>query len=63
MAIEVISVTAEYPQDGGWTALLQGWHSCASVCHRPFILSLDAQILTKAYFYASHWMEAQVFAH
>ena len=24
----------------------QGWHSCASACHRPFIFSLDAQVST-----------------
>ena len=26
-----------------WT---QGWHSCTSVCHRPFMFSLNAQVLS-----------------
>ena len=25
---------------------VQGWHSCASARHRPFIFSLDAQVST-----------------
>ena len=33
----------------------QGWHSCASACHRPFIFSLDAQVSTYAYHYTSTW--------
>ena len=32
---------------------IQGWHSCASARHRPFVFSLDAQVSTLAYHYAS----------
>ena len=42
----------------GWAltgAWVQGWHSYASARHRPFIFSLDAQVSTYAYHYASTW--------
>ena len=38
-----------------YSTVQQGWHSCASARHRPFIVSLDAQVSTYAYHYASTW--------
>ena len=42
-------------EDSLWSeqAKRQGWHSCASARHRPFVFSLDAQVSTLAYHYAS----------
>ena len=44
-----------------WSCYMQGWHSCASARHRPFIFSLDAQVSTYASHYASTWTRMYVF--